>query len=55
MQVNRESLIAINFNTSYMFGHTAHTLDPKDEEYYFDYCKGIGLPPQERLLFANFS
>ena len=55
MQVNRESLIAINFNTSYMFGHSTHTLDPKDEEYYFDYCKGIGLPPQERLLFANFS
>eukprot|EP00352_Strombidinopsis_acuminata_P004907 CAMPEP_0176371488 /NCGR_PEP_ID=MMETSP0126-20121128/24735_1 /TAXON_ID=141414 ORGANISM="Strombidinopsis acuminatum, Strain SPMC142" /NCGR_SAMPLE_ID=MMETSP0126 /ASSEMBLY_ACC=CAM_ASM_000229 /LENGTH=173 /DNA_ID=CAMNT_0017730969 /DNA_START=96 /DNA_END=617 /DNA_ORIENTATION=- len=55
MQINRESLIAINFNTSLMFGHESGDLNQMNEEYYFDYYKGIGLPPKERLLFANFS
>lgn len=44
MQVNRESLIAINFNTSYSFGHELGDKNQMNAEHYYDFCKGIGLP-----------
>lgn len=55
MQINHKSIVAINFNTAYGVANSNQVNDDMSEENYYDFAKGIGLPPKEKFLYSNFS
>mmetsp|Transcript_36528 Transcript_36528/g.27093 ORF Transcript_36528/g.27093 Transcript_36528/m.27093 type:complete len:124 (+) Transcript_36528:253-624(+) len=54
MVLNKYSAFAVNLNENYKIGRGEVSTNLEDEEAYFDYSRGIGLPKYNSFLLSNF-